>query len=200
MGKKSSRALWAAKLSGGRAVRKQVAGHQAQLKPYTGTILGIDPSLRGTGLAVLSFEGGDPRALLSSTTVRSSAKSTLPECLGEISRTVEAIVESFKPDAVAVEETIYVQNFRTAQILGAARGAAIGAVARSRIPVFEYSPLRIKQAVVGFGRSSKEQVGKQIQGLLHLPAALPLDESDAAAAAYCHAITRGREPLLVSEK
>src|SRR5690606_38364639 len=91
---------------------------------------------------------------------------------------------------VAVEETIYVQNFRTAQILGMARGAAISAAAMRGLPIHEYSPLRIKQAVVGYGRASKEQITSQMKGLLHLAHALPFDESDAAAVAACHAFTR----------
>ena len=81
------------------------------------------------------------------------------------------------------------QNFRTAQILGAARGAAIGQAGLRGLPVYEYPPLRIKQAVVGYGRASKEQVTRQISGLLGLEEDLPFDEADATAAALCHALT-----------
>jgi crossover junction endodeoxyribonuclease RuvC len=90
---------------------------------------------------------------------------------------------------VALEQTIYVQNFQTAQILGAARGAAIAAASVLGKPIFEYPPLRVKQAVVGFGRADKSQVAGITRQLLRLSAALPLDESDAAAVAFCHAFT-----------
>jgi crossover junction endodeoxyribonuclease RuvC len=90
---------------------------------------------------------------------------------------------------VALEQTIYVQNFQTAQILGAARGAAIAAAALQGLPVFEYAPMRVKQAVAGTGRASKEQVARTVRALLRHAATLPLDESDAAGVALCHAYT-----------
>jgi crossover junction endodeoxyribonuclease RuvC len=90
---------------------------------------------------------------------------------------------------VALEQTIYVQNIRTAQILGAARGAAIAAAALGDLPVFEYPPLRVKQAVVGAGRASKEQMARTVAMLLGLGRSLPSDEADAAGVALCHAYT-----------
>jgi crossover junction endodeoxyribonuclease RuvC len=82
-----------------------------------------------------------------------------------------------------------VQNFQTAQILGAARGAAIAAAAVVNLPVFEYPPLRVKQAVVGVGRASKEQVARTVMSLLGHGRALEYDQSDAAGVALCHAFT-----------
>ena len=90
---------------------------------------------------------------------------------------------------VALEQTIYVQNIRTAQILGAARGAAIAAAALQDLPVFEYPPLRVKQAVVGFGRASKEQMARTVMALLGHGRPLAADEADAAGVALCHAFT-----------
>jgi len=90
---------------------------------------------------------------------------------------------------VAIEQTIYVQNFQTAQILGAARGAAIAAAAMRGLPVFEYAPLRVKQAIVGLGRASKEQVARTILSLTGTDLGTCFDESDAAAVALCHAFT-----------
>ncbi|MDG2170249.1 MAG: crossover junction endodeoxyribonuclease RuvC, partial [Opitutales bacterium] len=83
----------------------------------------------------------------------------------------------------------YVQNFQTAQILGAACGAAIAAAAVLEKPVFEYPPLRIKQAVVGYGRASKQQVAQTVKQMLVLEEALAFDEADAAGVALCHAFT-----------
>lgn len=194
MPRRSARSLWASHLKAAAgASRKPAAAGSPPDAPLAGIILGIDPSLRGTGLAVLSVETVATVRLLASETVRTPAEAGLPECLGVIARAVEGMIERFALEAVAVEETIYVQNFRTAQKLGAARGAAIGMAAWRGLPVFEYSPLRIKQAVAGYGRASKEQVAGQMAGLLRLKAALPFDESDAAAAAYCHAVNQRRK-------
>jgi crossover junction endodeoxyribonuclease RuvC len=90
---------------------------------------------------------------------------------------------------VALEQTIYVQNFQTAQILGAARGAAMAAAALRDLPVFEYAPLRVKQAVAGSGRASKEQLSRTVRSIFGHGRSLAFDESDAAAVALCHAYT-----------
>jgi crossover junction endodeoxyribonuclease RuvC len=82
-----------------------------------------------------------------------------------------------------------VQNFQTAQILGAARGAAISAAALRNLPVFEYAPLRVKMAVVGAGRASKEQMTRTVMSLLGHGRPLESDEADAAGVALCHAFT-----------
>lgn len=194
MPKQSARAQWAAQIKAGTlGSLKSVPGILTATKtPFKGSILGIDPSLRGTGLAVVTFTPPDTGRYVTSETISPTRQATLPECLGAIASAVARLIDQYAPDAVAVEETIYVQNFQTAQKLGAARGAAIGQAARLGIPVFEYSPLRIKQSVVGYGRASKEQVAKQVTGLLRLDRVLPFDEADAIAAALCHALTRGR--------
>jgi crossover junction endodeoxyribonuclease RuvC len=111
------------------------------------------------------------------------------DCLGQINANVTELLETYAIDAVAVEQTIYVQNFQTAQILGAARGAAIAAAAVLGKSVFEYAPLRVKQAVVGVGRASKDQVARTVMGLVGHGRTLAHDEADAAAVAICHAFT-----------
>ncbi len=195
MSRFSARKQWAAFLRDGAARAARPAAPlvlSAARQPFAGIVLGIDPSLRGTGLAVLRFAPPQTGAYLASETVIPPKGAGLPECLGCIAAAMERLLERHRPAAVAVEETIYVQNFRTAQKLGAARGAAIGQAARRGLPVFEYPPLRVKQAVAGYGRASKEQVARQVAALLGLPRTLPPDESDAAAVALCHAFTLGR--------
>lgn len=194
MPKLSARAQWAAHLRGGSTGKSSNQPVSVTLSgaPFKGIVLGIDPSLRGTGLAIIEFPGTGESLYIASETVNPKRGSNLPECLGEIARAVERFIDRYAPVNIAVEETIYVQNFRTAQKLGAARGAAIGEAARRQLPVFEYSPLRIKQAVVGYGRASKEQVARQMSGLLGLKTELAFDEADAAAVAVCHAFTHGR--------
>jgi crossover junction endodeoxyribonuclease RuvC len=113
----------------------------------------------------------------------------MPECLAAIHRAVERYLADLDPAHVALEQTIYVQNFQTAQILGAARGAAIAAAALREKPVFEYAPRRVKQAVVGRGGAAKDQVARTVMGLLGHGRPLAFDEADAAAVALCHAYT-----------
>ena len=109
--------------------------------------------------------------------------------LGEIHRAVAAFLDGAEVRHVAMEQTIFVQNFQTAQILGAARGAAMAAAALRDRPVFEYAPLRVKQAVVGAGRASKEQMARTVMALLGHGRTLAPDEADAAGVALCHAFT-----------
>ncbi|MDR2513294.1 MAG: crossover junction endodeoxyribonuclease RuvC [Puniceicoccales bacterium] len=186
MARKSSRTLWAEKIIEGK--NTSTAAHPpGPRQRFAGHILGIDPSLRGTGLAVVAL--GQPSTLCASRTLRLGPALPMAACLGEIYKAVADLIEEWPISHVALEQTIYVQNFQTAQILGAARGAAIAAAAVLGKPIFEYPPLRVKQAVVGYGRASKEQIAGMVRQMLHLPERLPFDESDAAAVALCHAHT-----------
>ncbi len=189
MARASVRQLWKAKLEGKLAPKEWPEAPSLQRTAFVGRVLGIDPSLRGTGLALIEFGAGRQPVMLRCQTVKLPAKHTMAFCLAEIHRAVAVLVADFDPRHVALEQTIYVQNIRTAQILGAARGAAIAAVALKEKEVFEYAPLRVKQAVVGRGHASKEQVGRTVMGLLGHGRTLALDESDAAAVALCHAYT-----------
>ncbi|MBA4137615.1 MAG: crossover junction endodeoxyribonuclease RuvC [Opitutus sp.] len=189
MARTSVRQLWKAKLEGKLAPKEWPEAPSLQRTPFSGRVLGIDPSLRGTGLALIEFVPGRTSVLLRCETVRVPVKHPMSYCLGEIHRAVERFLADFDPMHVALEQTIYVQNFQTAQILGAARGAAIAAAALRDKAVFEYPPLRVKQAVVGRGHAPKEQVARTVMGLLGHGRTLALDEADAAAVALCHAFT-----------
>jgi crossover junction endodeoxyribonuclease RuvC len=157
---------------------------------FSGQVLGIDPSLRGTGLALVEFSPGRDPVLLRCRTVTVPPKKSMACALGEISMAVTAFLRDFQVRHVALEQTIYVQNFQTAQILGAARGAAIAAAAvQGHAEVWEYAPLRVKQAVVGAGRASKEQMARTVMALLGHGRMLASDEADAAGVALCHAFT-----------
>jgi len=188
MAQKSNRKLWAD------YVQKK-ANHSGQTQKsvtlgafFEGTVLGIDPSLRGSGFALIEYKKGNA-CLLDKATLKISNRYSMIDCLGKIGNQVEAFLNGKKVNHVAIEQTIYVQNFQTAQILGAARGAAIAPAAMRAIPVFEYAPLRVKQAIVGKGRASKEQVAKTVENLLSVEFNEAYDESDAAAVALCHAFT-----------
>jgi len=189
MARKSVRQLWKDKLEGRLAAKGWPEAPTLQRPAYAGRVLGIDPSLRGTGLALLEFAPGRPAVLLRCLTVKVPAKYSLAHCLGEIHRAVSAFLGDYDPRHVALEQTIYVQNVRTAQILGAARGAAIAAAALRGKEIFEYAPLRVKQAVTGRGHASKEQMARSVMAMLGHGRALAFDEADAAGVALCHALT-----------
>ncbi len=161
----------------------------AQRTNFAGRVLGIDPSLRGTGLSLVEIAGGRQPVVLLSRTVKVPPKHDMAYCLGEIFRAVAAVLRDHAVDHVALEKTIFVQNVATAQILGAARGAAIAAAALAEKPVFEYPPLRVKQAVVGVGNASKEQMARTVMALVGHGRPLAFDEADATGVALCHAFT-----------
>ena len=189
MSNSRSRKLWAKHLAGqGKKTPLSDPKDLLRKTPYAGRILGIDPSLRGTGLAILECQGTSQK-LLHSETLKLPPKIPSIDCLGQIHQSVAHLIDLWKPRHISCEETIYVQNFKTAQIMGAARGAALSAAAIRSTPVFEYAPLRVKQAVVGFGRASKEQMSQTLAQMLGLPSALPYDQADALGLALCHALT-----------
>ncbi|MDR1435269.1 MAG: crossover junction endodeoxyribonuclease RuvC [Puniceicoccales bacterium] len=164
---------------------KKFSGVCATREPFRGKILGIDPSLRGSGLAIIDVKSRDAIDLIFSQTVKIAAKESLLECTYHIFLAIQRAIECHRPKICAMEQTIYVQNFQTAQIMGIARGAALAAIASQHLKVFEYAPLRIKQAICGYGRASKEQVAKMTQALLKIHFNVGFDETDAAAAAIC---------------
>lgn len=191
MANKSNRKMWAdylEKKAKNPGSVSNISNTQSLGAPFSGVVLGIDPSLRGAGFAVIRYEKGKAE-LLDKTTLKLPPKFSMIECLGQIAKQVEGLAENHNLDHVAVEQTIYVQNFQTAQIMGAARGAAIAPVAMRGLSVFEYAPLRIKQAIVGNGRASKEQVAKMVGRFLNVDFKEAYDESDASAVALCHAFT-----------
>ncbi len=171
--------------------KRKVATREQNLrgKQMRGVVLGIDPSLRGTGLAVIEAMSDGTLRYICSTTVRNEPKLTMAQCLARILTETENIIKKTKPICVAIEQSVYVQNFKTAMILGSSRGAAIAAVAKEGLEVFEYPPLRIKQAVIGYGRASKEQIIKSVAGIVKDAPILPNDEADACGAAIAHIYT-----------
>jgi crossover junction endodeoxyribonuclease RuvC len=190
MGNKS-RQLWKAYIEGkAKPERSETSATQhLVLSAFKGVVMGIDPSLRATGIAVVRFETGSKTSLLHRETVKVPASQSAMHCLARIAERCEAVANAHHPDHIAVEQTIYVQNYRTAMILGSAKGAALAGLARMGLPIHEYPPLRIKQAVVGNGRATKSQVALMVGQLLLNPEWDSADESDAAGAALCHGLT-----------
>src|SRR3954469_14372099 len=113
-------------------------------------VLGIDASLRNSGVAVLDANNGTTRALYFGT-IHNSKSMRSSACLVAIRDRLDQLIREHQPDCCALESVIYVQSHKTAILLGAARGAAILAAAEKGLPIFEYAPTRIKQATVGRG-------------------------------------------------
>ena len=179
----SRRRLWTAKLCDRKHLKSTAL---AQPTAFCGCILGVDPSLRGSGFSVITIDSDASIKYLESLTLKISAKKSFVECLGEIFKTTDDFLKKYDIKAVGIEQTIYVQNTKVAHILGSARGACLSAVALRCIPVQEFPPLRIKKSVTGIGQATKDQVAQMVRQLLHLPKVLPPDESDATAAALCY--------------
>jgi crossover junction endodeoxyribonuclease RuvC len=148
-------------------------------------VLSIDASLRKTGVAIVETENGTTRALYYGT-IRN--RHTLPSsaCLLAIRERLAELIRQHAPDSCALESVIYVQSYKTAILLGAARGAAIVAAAENGLPIFEYAPTRIKQATVGRGAAGKTQVAFMVRVLLGLTETPEPDAADALAIGLTH--------------
>ncbi|MZG52875.1 MAG: crossover junction endodeoxyribonuclease RuvC [Nitrospinae bacterium] len=148
--------------------------------------MGIDPGSNCTGFGIVEELKGNLHAVHWSS-VRSSTKDTFPKRLKRIYEELVIAMEKFSPDVVAVEDLFYATNVKTVIKLGQTRGVAILAAVNSGLQVAEYSPLQIKQSVVGYGRADKNQVQDMVTTLLRLKEKPdPFDASDALAAAICH--------------
>jgi len=148
-------------------------------------IIAVDPSLRGTGFAILEEVGSSIRCLEYSV-VKNAPSLSQESCLVAIHAAISSAIERHSPKALAIEKVIFVQSYPTAIILGAARGAAVLAAAQQGLSVHEYPPKRVKQAVVGKGAAAKEQVAFMIRALLGLTETPPPDAADALAIGLTH--------------
>ncbi len=149
-------------------------------------VLGIDPSLQSTGFGIVENRGDNLQAVVYGI-IRTDRRSEFHHRLNEIRTELEKVIDQFSPEEVAIENPFYARNVRTAISLGQVRGAVLVAVASSHRPLFEYSALEIKKAVTGYGQAEKDQVQRMVKILLNLEDdRLPLDASDALAAAICH--------------
>lgn len=150
-------------------------------------ILGIDPGSRITGFGVVKRTGQKVEYVVSGC-IR-TGDGSLAERLEKIYSSVTEIIETYQPDQFAIEQVFMGKNVDSALKLGQARGVAIVAAAKLGLPVSEYAARTVKQAVVGKGSATKEQVQHMIQYLLKLPGKPQEDAADALAIAVCHAHT-----------
>lgn len=153
-------------------------------------VLGIDPGSCITGYGIIDKEG-NRLVHVDNGAIFTDSHRDFPMRLQRIYRGLTEIIAQYRPDAVAVENIFFATNVQSALKLGQARGAAIVAGVNAGLPVFEYTALQVKQAVVGHGRADKQQVQKMLKVLLNLPEIAQEDASDALATAVCHAHSMG---------
>jgi crossover junction endodeoxyribonuclease RuvC len=156
-------------------------------------ILGVDPSLRGTGYGVIRLAKPFPQALAQGTI-------TCPQgwehsrCLVKIAQTLRDVIAQHRP-TVCVFEGLYFAHLKTVVAMGVARGAALVAVAETGLEIYEIAPRKVKQAIVGYGAAQKLAVAKMVQRMLRLPELPDPDAADALALALTHAQENGRYSL-----
>ena len=150
-------------------------------------VIGIDPGSRFTGYGIVKMTGSDVTYIGSGCIKTGNGE--LASKLKVIFDAVLTLVEQYKPDCMAIEETFLSKNVQSTVKLSEARAAAIVAGANQGLLVYEYTPMQIKQSVVGYGWAKKEQVQYMIKAILHLSANPQADAADALACALCHCFT-----------
>ncbi len=157
-------------------------------------ILGLDPSLRGTGYGVIRLACPHPVALAHGT-ISCRATWLRSRCLARIAQTLREVLGQHKPTVCVVEGLFYAQNLQTAMLMGEARGAALATIAEAGLDICEIAPRKVKQAIVGYGAAQKLAVAKMVQRLLALPAPPDPDAGDALALALAYAQENSRYRL-----
>jgi len=149
-------------------------------------ILGIDPGFAITGYGIVKYEGNKFSAV-DYGAITTASTMELPKRLLHLHDSLEKLICQYKPDAIAIEELFFNKNIKTALTVGHGRGVAVLTAAESGVEVFEYTPLQVKQSVVGYGRAEKGQVQQMVKIILNLPQVpKPDDVADALAIAICH--------------
>jgi len=168
------------------APRPAVSTHQV--------ILGLDPSLRGTGFGVIRLAKPHPETLIHGT-ISCPPAWEHSRCLARIVQTLRDVLKEHRPTVCIVEGIFFAQNLRTAIIMGEARGAALSVIAEAGLDVYEIATRKVKQAIVGYGAAQKIAVAKMVQRMLRLADLPAPDAADALALALTHAQEHGRYGL-----
>jgi len=150
-------------------------------------VLGFDPGIAILGYGVIKCDGYKLSAV-DYGVVTTQAVTQMPERLAKLFGDVTFLIDKYKPDAVAIEEIFFNKNTKTAISISHARGVIMLAPSIAAIPVYEYTPLQVKQAITGYGRAQKGQMQQMVKLLLNLKELpKPDDAADALAVAVCHA-------------
>ena len=162
-------------------------------------ILGVDPSLRGTGFGVIRLAEPFPETLAHGT-IACPKNWERSRCLAKISETLRQEIKKHQPTVCVIEGLFFAQNLQTALIMGEARGAAMAAVAEAGLDIYEIATRKVKQAIVGYGAAQKSAVAKMVQRLLNLSKPPAPDAADALALALTHARENSRYNLTPPKK
>ncbi|MCS6805398.1 MAG: crossover junction endodeoxyribonuclease RuvC [Blastocatellia bacterium] len=161
-------------------------------------VLGVDPGSESTGFGIIDSDGQRHQPVEYGA-IRAPRGGAFPDRLLYIETRLQRLIDTFRPDVVAVEEAFYAVNVKSALKLGHVRGVVLLVAARAGLPIFEYSPLEVKSATVGYGRAEKHQVQQMVRILLNLPAVPePHDAADALAIAICHIHHHGHRHWRIS--
>jgi crossover junction endodeoxyribonuclease RuvC len=158
------------------------------------TVLGIDPSLPGTGYGIIRL-GKNAPTLIAHGTITCPAGWERTRCLAQIATSIRAVLKQHPAHVCVVEGLFYAQNLQTALIMGEARGAALAAIAEAGLAIHEIAPRKVKQAIVGYGAAQKTAVARMVQRMLQLAEPPPPDAADALALALAFA-HEARRPWL----
>lgn len=152
----------------------------------TNIILGIDPGTVIMGYSILAVTGKSMK-MIEMDVVKLNGKKDMFERLGVINEVIQQLINTYKPDSVAIEAPFFGKNVQSMLKLGRAQGVAIAVAMSNSIPVSEYSPKKVKQSITGNGNSNKEQIWKMLNSIMPLAHSLKYyDASDALAVAVCH--------------
>ena len=162
-------------------------------------ILGVDPSLRGTGYGVIRRAKPHP-VVLTQGTISCPPAWERSRCLVTIVEILREVLKQHQPTVCVVEGLFYAQNLQTAIVMGEARGAALAVIAEAGLEIFEIAPRKVKQAIVGYGAAQKSAIAKMVQRLLDLPKPPAPDAADALALALAHAQENGRYNLTPAKR
>jgi crossover junction endodeoxyribonuclease RuvC len=187
------------RLSGANRIARPVEPNHRPVAPSHPVILGIDPSLRGTGFGVIRAAKPFPQTLAHGT-INCPASWEHSRCLVKIAQGLRDILKQHRPSICVIEGLFYAQNLQTALIMGEARGASLVTAAEAGLEIYELSPRKVKQAIVGYGAAQKLAVAKMVQRLLHLAEPPAPDAADALALALAHLQEQGRYHLNVLKK
>lgn len=150
-------------------------------------ILGVDPGFAITGYGFVKYEG-NKFSVIDYGAITTKSGKPLKNRLLELYTELEELIAKYRPDAISIEELFFNKNIKTALNVGHARGVVVLCAAKSNIETYEYTPLQVKQSVVGYGRADKTQVQQMVKVLLNLSSTpKPDDVADALAVAICHA-------------
>jgi len=150
-------------------------------------IMGIDPGMALVGYGVIEIENGEA-ILTTSGSIRTEKNKTVPARLAEIMSDIKELIKMYKPDVVSVEDLFFFKNQKTIIPVAQSRGVILAVIESLGVPIYEYTPIQVKQVLTGYGRASKKEVEDMVRLVIKNKELSKLDDTvDAIAIAICHA-------------